>query len=138
MRKLKIALTVLSLTLMGACSVQSKNNSAQINGEWQVVELYGQPIPECLNTPTLTLNDSTSLFGGATGANEMTGHYQIKHDTITFLEGGVTLMMADSVSMEVENNYLQAIGQTRTFAVEGDDLMMKDPEGNTIITLKKK
>lgn len=136
MKKLKLAAIAFALIIMAACA--NTKTAPSINGEWLATELYGQPLPETLNEPSLNINDSISEFSGTTGANELGGQFVKHQDSLIFLEGAVTLMMADSVSMAVESNYVQAIGEVRTYAVEGDNLLMKNEEGTTILVFKKK
>lgn len=140
MKKLKLAAMALALTIMAACA--NTNVAPSISGEWLATEIYGHTLPGTLNEPLLNINDTIEQalgqFVGQTGANDLSGEFIKKQDTLIFLQGAVTLMEADPVSTDVESHYLQAIGEIRTYAVEGDNLLMKNEEGKIILAFKKK
>lgn len=140
MNKLKLAVMAAALMITAACA--NTNVTPSISGQWLATEIYGQPLPQTLNEPALNINDTAAQplgqFAGQTGANDLSGEFIKKQDSLIFLQGAVTLMEADSVSMDVESHYLQAIGEVRTYAVEDDNLLMKNEEGKIILAFKKK
>lgn len=137
MKKSQI-ITAAALLIMTACGT---NNATQkkidITGEWNIVEVNGNAVPETPEAPTINFNEETHTFFSSTGVNELSGSYILKNDTLVFLEGAITEMAADSISMAFESDYLHTIGHVRTVSSGNGSLSLKDDNGSTIILLKK-
>lgn len=117
-----------------------KNNISgdiDINGEWKVATINGEVVPKTLEAASLTFDTKANTYNGVTGVNLINGSYQMKDGALTIGEGAMTRKMGDPVSNDVETKYINAIHMTRTVAVEGGKLLLKDSIGKTVMELEK-
>ena len=139
MKKINTLLAASMLMLGAAC--QSTNNNAaatSIDGEWKVTTLNGQEVPETMKEPTLSFNEAEQTYNGVTGINSISGNYTQENGSVSFSDGPMTKMAADSVSMEVENSYVKALLTAKTLTEEDGTLLLKDENGNTLMSLTRK
>lgn len=129
-----ITLIAAAAAFMAAVSCSSKK--VDITGTWNVDTLYGETVPETLNAPQVILNEDMT-YAGVTGVNNMMGEYTFADGAISFSEAALTKMMADSVSVAVEECYLKAISSAATASLENEVLTLKDAEGAVVMTLRK-
>jgi heat shock protein HslJ len=81
--------------------------------------------------------DATLLFGedgrvnGSTGCNSINGSYRVEGDQITFSQLATTLMACEGARGEVESSVLQVLDGSVTFAIDGDQLTVTQPDEDT-------
>ena len=119
-----------------ACSTSS---NVDLSGEWSVVSISGQDVPETMQEPVLSFDTANKTYSGVTGVNTINGSYTLENENISFSDGPMTKMAADPTSMEIEVGYIKAITAAKTIVSSSDNtLTLKDEEGNELMTLKKK
>lgn len=135
---MKIKRTILSaFAAMLGLSACTSNAVIDLAGEWKVETINGNVVPETLKEPSLSFNMSDMTFSGVTGVNIYNGGFKIDNGGVTFSDGPMTKMMADSVSMTVEDSYMKAIASVKGASVDNGTLTLKDGNGNAVMTLKK-
>lgn len=127
-----------SLAIAAGFASCNTSSSLDIAGEWAVVSLNGNEVPQTMKEPVLNIDTNANTFNGITGVNNISGDFTMKNGEVKFSDGPMTKMMGDPVSNEVEVNYIKAIMSAKTVAMENDQLVIKDGKGNTVMTLKKK
>lgn len=135
---MKFMRTILSAfaAMLGLLACTS-NAVIDLAGEWKVETINGNVVPETLKEPSLSFNMSDMTFSGVTGVNIYNGGFKIDNGGVTFSDGPMTKMMADSVSMAVEDSYMKAIASVKGASVDNGTLTLKDGNGNAVMTLKK-
>ncbi len=129
-------ISAMAITLSAvACST---NSNVDLSGEWAVITISGENVPETLKEPVLTFDTTNNTYSGVTGINSISGDYTLENNNITFSDGPMTKMAGDPTSMEIENGYIKAITSAKTFSANDETLTLKDEDGNELMTLKKK
>lgn len=138
--KNKNILTIMAISLgLASCTTQTKPElNLNLNGEWKVITLAGEAVPETLNKPQITFDVANKSFSSNTGVNTLNGSFtQDPEGNISFSDGPMTRMMGDSVSMAVEDNFVKAIAAAKTVSEADGTLSLKDADGKVVMTLKK-
>ena len=138
--KNKNILTIMAISLgLASCTTQTKPElNLNLNGEWKVITLAGEAVPETLNEPQITFDVANKSFSSNTGVNTLNGSFtQDPEGNISFSDGPMTRMMGDSVSMAVEDNFVKAIAAAKTVTEADGTLSLKDADGKVVMTLKK-
>lgn len=105
-----------------------------IIGAWIAEEINGEPIGDG-GQPLTAAFEADGSVAGSGGCNRFRGTYEVTGDAILVSEALATTMMAcDETVMATETTYLAALTAARTFAVSGDRLELKDPDGTTTVT----
>lgn len=73
---------------------------------------------------TIGFEGQSKRFFGESGVNRYFGIYTLHNDKLTFSPAGSTMMSGDPELMEVEYNYLQALGKVTHFKMEGHKLYL--------------
>lgn len=137
--KMKHALATVALLMgMTSCTTPATDKTLDINGEWKVTTIQGEPVPETLEETILSFDDSTHSYHGVTGVNTINGSYQLENKALTLDEGAMTRRMGDSISNEVEVKYINAIHATESIAENDGKLELLDGNGNVLMILEKK
>lgn len=121
---------------LGLASCAS-NQQAVITGEWKVLTINGNELPNTTNEPVLNIN-ADKTFYGVTGINRISGEYNLTGNAIQFSDGPMTKMSGDPESMEVEINYIKAISSAKTVENNNGNLILKDADGKEVMKLGKK
>ncbi len=119
-------------------SSESAAQSLDINGEWKVVSIGGDTVPETMQEAILAFDSNANTYHGVTGVNTINGSYQLSDCAFSLGEGAMTRMMGDSVSMDVEMKFVNAISAVKAVAAQEAALLLQDAEGNVLMTLVKK
>lgn len=136
----KITFMAYAALLTGMTSCSTNNNSPQnidIDGEWKVLTIAGDTIPETMEGATITFNINDSTYSGVTGVNFINGSFQLEDNALTIGEGAMTRKMGDSISNDVEMKYVQAIHATKTVKEEDGRLLLLDDKGQNVMELGK-
>lgn len=89
---------------------------SDLDGQWNVVELNGQPLPPSESNPFVELDMARYVISGKGGCNRMMGQvqYDSKHkQIIRFLEITSTRMACRN--MQLERDFLEALDQIVRF-----------------------
>lgn len=101
--------------------------------DWRLTELHGQPaVPSEDSSRDAMLHfeaDSGRVYGSS-GCNRLTGPYTSSGDTLTFGALASTRMacMDERVNQQ-ENEFLAALGSTRSYRMSGDTLILVGESG---------
>ena len=135
MRKM---ITLLLIALVSAVfAMCTPKKDIPVESSWAVDKLYveGQEIsvPEGHSPYLAFLKDSK--ISGETGCNRFFGDYKAKGKNLAFTNVGSTRMMCPQ--MAFENAFIGAINETAQYNLAGDNMALKDKDGNIIALLKK-
>ena len=111
----------------------SPTGGSPVGVTWSLVELAGhKPVDGA--PVTLAFADDGAVTGSG-GCNRLSGTYEIDGDRLTFGENMASTAMACSEDvMAVEAALLDALVQTRGFAVDDDTLTLTSDDGSTLGT----
>ncbi len=101
--------------------------SELIERYWKLVELNGNTVTpsEMDREAHLVFKAFDNRFHGSTGCNSFFGQYEMKDgQQVAFSQVGSTRMMCPDMS--VEDQMLKLFGQSFTYLLEGQKLMLKD------------
>ena len=135
MRKM---ITLLLIALVSAVfAMCTPKKDIPVESSWAVDKLYveGQEIsvPEGHSPYLAFLKDSK--ISGETGCNRFFGDYNAKGKNLAFTNVGSTRMMCPQ--MAFENAFIGAINETAQYNLAGNNMALKDKDGNIIALLKK-
>lgn len=85
---------------------------------------------------TLIAFDAGRVSGTA-GCNRLTGSYTVDGPSLAFGPLASTMMACPEPQMAQEQAVFNAMGQTATYELAGDQLILKDASGVTVLTLDK-
>lgn len=134
MRFLKIFVAFITLANCCACGNDS------LVGCWEVRSITGvEDVSSALNQPFITLR-AGKTFSGNSGVNTIFGSYKASCGKISFgKDAGMTKMMGDSLSMVVEDAYMDVINQACRYSVAEDKcLVLSNEDGSKVMILSKK
>ena len=77
----------------------------------------------------LVLHAEEARLAGSTGCNRMMGGYELDGDRLSFGQLATTMMACPGDVMEFEREFLDALGDTASWQVEGESLTLVDGEG---------
>jgi len=100
------------------------------NTYWKLVELDGRPVSTAglAREPHLRLTGSDGKALGFGGCNRFFGAYTTRDDSLSFGPLTSTRMHCEAGS-ELEAAYLDALARARTFAVDGEHLVLSSEKG---------
>ncbi len=128
-----ILLTPFALALLlSACSGGPKTGLEK--NTWALAELKGQP-PVSGSNVTLTF-DQNGIKGDA-GCNTYGGQYKVSGNNLTMTGVAATLRACtDGQVMQQESDFLGALQRTTQYRIDGDQLVLLNADGDTLMTLK--
>ena len=135
--------TILTLTThhaslaSGALTLTNCTNAANptLTGPWTLTTLAGQPV-SLPRPPHLDLQpDGASGFAGC---NRLQINYSAAAPTLTFQNAALTRMACSPDTMQLEQQFLQALEQTRSYQLQGTTLTLRNANGQPIATFKRK
>jgi heat shock protein HslJ len=121
------ALLLLAVLLLAGCAEAAGGGSPadDVVGEWELVSgtASGQPLPQPADVrATLTFEGGEA--GGTSFCNRYSAAYTVDGDSVRFEGIGGTEMGCDPAVMAAETAYVTALAMVRTFALDGDDLVL--------------
>ena len=127
-------LVVDSLERLGADTTcgGSMSKATLENTYWKLLEAGGERVlvPQDAREPNLRLNSLEKQVRGYTGCNEFSGSYDQSGDSLRFRPLAATLRACtDPRINRQESAYLKALGETRTWLVTGDTLVLSGEAG---------
>ena len=126
-----------AMLLMASCATQK--SAYAIGGEWSVTNMNGRAITPSEETPFLGCDLNEGHIYGFTGCNRLTGSVNMKQfaaGKADFSHMGMTRMMCPDNTYE--QDFMTALNKVKTSEVKGNEMLLKDGHGNTVITLVKK
>lgn len=143
---LYLFLVVLSVGLFSGCKSTAKITAtlADLNGEWNVVELNGKNLNPEETKQFLGIETSTERLFGNAGCNRIMGKVEYnaaQKNIIRFLNVASTRMACPDMSGETE--LLKALSDVARFEVEGDSkpikkIVLYGMNGSKVMVLEKK
>jgi copper homeostasis protein (lipoprotein) len=99
--------------------------SELLNTYWKLTELNGNPVAtaEGAKEAHLILSEPDARAHGNAGCNNYFGRFQLDDDKLAFGALGST-MMACAEGMDTERAFLDALGQTTRYVIEGETLQL--------------
>jgi heat shock protein HslJ len=123
-----LVIGIAALALAGAAMAQ--DDDAQTTASWVAFELEGQPVDG------LTLQYTTDKVSGTGGCNQFNGPISIEDDAVQIGPLAATRMACEGKS-DIEAKYFAALEAARTFALEGETLVLKAEDGHVLVKFKK-
>lgn len=80
----------------------------------------------------LVLHADDARLAGSTGCNRMMGDYERDGDRLTFGQLATTMMACPGEVMELEREFLDALGDITNWQVEGENLTLVGEEGEAL------
>lgn len=137
----KMLFAAAAALLFASCAKTTTETVANVdvNGDWAVVAINGEEVPaDVLNAPVLAFNTEDMVFSGATGVNLIAETaFELNGSELVLAEAATTKMAGDSVSMAVEDKFLAALAAVVGAEEAEGQLLLKDAEGNVVLTLVK-
>ena len=97
------------------------------NTEWRLTELGGRP---ALAGPSLRLEETAIQARGNTGCNNFFGRYEIDGNALRFGPVASTRRAcADDTMNRQESAFLKVLGESRTWRITGDTLILGGEAG---------
>lgn len=122
-------------TVLGSCNTRKTTGSditIDLSGKWTIVKAGDIATDKAEQTPFINFTDSGTVTGYAS-VNNFFGSYTAKGDSLSFDNMGMTMMAGPD--MDIEMAIVQALNDSKTIAVQGDTILVKDAEGKTVMTL---
>lgn len=122
-------------TVFVSCSTDKTTSSdvtIDLQGQWTIVKACGIATDKAEQTPFISFTDSGTVNGYAS-VNNFFGNYTAKGDSLSFDKMGMTMMAGPD--MDIEAAIVQALNDSKTMAVQGDTLLVKNAEGKTVMAL---
>lgn len=117
-----------AIIMLAACSPSAASSQDLTGSIWLLSELNGvDPIEGIAITAKF---DQEGRVSGTSGCNNYNTSYEVSGNQLTFSEPIASTMMAcPEPVMEQEREYLQALAETATFEISGEELIFKDANG---------
>jgi heat shock protein HslJ len=130
---LALILTVLALFFLTACG-GSGGEAPDLDGtEWRLVEMNGEAIPEDVE---INITFSEEQASGQSACNRYFAGYTREGTKLTFDPAGSSNMYCEGL-MDFETEYLQTLGEIKSFEQDGDTMTMKNESGAAILVFSK-
>ena len=139
MKKMLFIVAAMATTLM-ACN-KYNYNATNVFGEWDLIAINGNEIElaEGITTPFIGFNQQEDRIYGNAGCNSFFGSMIIDStnvDALRFDQLGSTRMMC--ANMELEDNFLMALGRVSSIEYNADELQLKDDANNVILLFARR
>jgi heat shock protein HslJ len=124
------------MMILTACTSSGSQQRGDLTGKvWALTELMGKlPVAGTGISAQFTADGKVS---GSAGCNRYTGTYTVSGNRITFSSSmALTMMMCEPAIMEQESAYLKALGEAKTFAIKGDQLILSGGDGTKLAVYK--
>ena len=140
MKKMNVMLmsVLASGLLMMSCGSAKKYVSiADLAGEWVIVEVNDKSV-SAEETPFLGFDVNEGQLYGNAGCNSLMANFDLSKTSgeLTFDAIGSTKRMCADMAME--DAILQALGEVRSFALDGENLKLNNADGKELMELKKR
>lgn len=122
--------------ILAACTSPGPQQGGDLTDKvWALTELEGKSLVDGTGISAEFTADGE--VSGSAGCNRYTGTYTVSGSNITFSSPmASTMMMCDQAVMDQESAYLNALGEAKTFAVNGDQLTLTGGDGTQLADYK--
>ena len=124
------------IMILTACASSGSQQGGDLTGKvWALTELMGKaPLAGTGISAEFTADGTVA---GSAGCNRYSGTYTVSGGNITFsTQMAMTMMMCEQPVMDQESAYMQALGEAKTFAVNGDQLTLTGGDGTKLAVYK--
>ena len=124
------------MMILAACTSSGSQQGGDLTGKvWALTELMGKP--PMAGTGISAEFTADGKVAGSAGCNRYSGTYTVSGGNITFsTQMAMTMMMCEQAVMDQESAYMQALGEAKTFAVNGDQLTLTGGDGTQLAVYK--
>lgn len=113
-----------SIALLSACTTPVSSSAPSLDGEWREAT-------RAIHAPTITFEGERA--SGFAGCNRWFGTVtRGDYPALSFSQVGSTRMMCEGPQMNIEREFLAALGATQMATVDGDQLVLADIGGAEI------
>ena len=125
------------LMMMSCGSAKKSVSIADLAGGWEIVKVNEKSV-SAEETPFLGFDVNEGQLYGNTGCNSLMASFDLSKTSgeLSFDAVGSTKRMC--ADMATEDAILQALGEVRGFALEGEKLTLNNVDGKELMELKKK
>lgn len=135
MKKKLIIMLAACMTMATSCGNSSKVDTSLINGEWLIEDAMGVSTETAENEAFINFDGKGGVNGNAS-VNTFFGSYIYDGENFKLDNIGMTRMFG--ASMDVEDAITEAINTAASIDIDGDKAVVKNSEGETVMTLAKK
>jgi heat shock protein HslJ len=120
------------IIILAACTTSGVQQGGDLTGKiWALTELEGKPL--VAGTGISAEFTADGRVSGSAGCNRYSGTYTVSGNSITFSSPmASTMMMCEQAVMDQESAYLKALGEAKTYAVNGDQLTLTAGDGTQL------
>lgn len=130
-----IGVIAAALTACKSAEAAGRESAKALAGEWVLDRLQGtDPVPAGARRPTLAIAQDGKVSGFA-GVNR----YSSSLDTVKLAKGDfamspavATRMAGTPGAMALESKYLEALGRSTRYRIDGDHLVLSDASGGLL------
>ncbi|QNJ97343.1 META domain-containing protein [Constantimarinum furrinae] len=135
MKALTVLIAMVFTISLSSCDETKKvidaAGNVQISGNYAVAKVNGKTISS--NKPTISFTALDKAVNGNTGCNSFFGKYTLDLYALSFSEIASTEMACDAHIMKTENEFLQALRNTGSYALENDVLVLYSKNDRSIL-----
>ncbi len=126
-----------NIDLYRSCNGKERRIATIADNRWYLLEAGGKmPKRESLSKPPfLKVQSGEQLIQGFAGCNNFTGSWLFTDNEFVFSRIAAT-RMACPVGMELEDDFLHALDNTRRYTIRGDILSLHDRRGKVLARLR--
>lgn len=111
---------------------------SEIGGEWQIVDVFGEPLPAMDETPTVDFDLAEKRIAAYAGCNRLGASFTAGDKPGEMTVSNVLATRMACPDMSAEENVISALQQVRSYGVTlGGKLLLLSADGNAVMTLKK-
>jgi len=112
----------------------AKPDSTLSNTYWKVVEISGHPVGPGAGGKEvhMILNDTEKRVKGFSGCNNFGGGFELQEKQLSFGPLAAT-MMACAEGMQLEQQFLQALGGVKHLTISGEALLLYDSNNQMLL-----
>lgn len=120
-----------------SCTGKARRIATIANNRWYLIEAEGKTLDlgSVSRPPFLKVQSGEQLVQGFAGCNNFTGSWLFADNDFVFSRIRST-RMACPLGMEVEDAFLQALDNTRSYTIKGDILSLYDRRGKVLARLR--
>lgn len=124
-------------TLEKSDTVKEEKEQANLNRQWMLKEIYSwgsskQTIMKAEQKAYIELKEKMSGHGGC---NRIGGNYEVKDNNLKFGPIMATRMACIGVGDEIERQFMEVLGKTEKYEINGHFLYLKDKDGKSLAEL---
>jgi heat shock protein HslJ len=125
------------LAVIPMCASLSQATEPTLAGvEWELTRVGDTKVELKENPPFLLLTDEDNKIKGHTSCNSFFGTYEAEGDSLKFGPIVSTKMACPELRSTIETALLEALENTRKWAIANGGLIFKDEKGDTLATFR--